>query len=159
MLNPNCSTLVEGIGYFWPQNRILRVKLCMLATGNVYRSKPLKIRCLHFLNLVFLVFTVFSSFCKVLTYLERCGKQFPQFWCRSGPYWASWCRAMMIWVKMIFYRNFESYFFRFSWRNWLFLTAKSNSACKNPPRAHLHMSGNLNFGPTIKQNKQNMAKG
>ena len=53
---------------------------------------------LHFLNLVFLVFTVFSSFCKVLTYLERCGKQFPQFWCRSGPYWASWCRAMKIWV-------------------------------------------------------------
>ena len=36
--NPNCSTLVEGIIYFWPQNRILHVKLCILATGNVCRS-------------------------------------------------------------------------------------------------------------------------
>ena len=30
------------------------------------------------------------------------------------------------------------------------MTAKSNSACKNPPRAHLHMSGNLKFGPKIR---------
>ena len=31
------------------------------------------------------------------------------------------------------------------------MTAKSNSACKNPPRAHLHMSGNLKFGPKIQK--------
>ena len=48
-----------------------------------------------FLNLVFLVFLFFSSFLRVLTYLERCGRQSPAIWHRSGPNPTERFRAMV----------------------------------------------------------------
>ena len=61
--------------------------------------------CSKFLNLIDFAFLVFSSFLRVLTYLERCGRQFPAVWHRSGPYCLLWSRVVTIWLI-----NFYSFF-------------------------------------------------